>query len=360
MSESYSAWHFDGKTAVRRTVTIDIIGQDILLSEQERRHGPFPVEYLTYVGQQGGADVYGLEGHDGWRLGIKGDVPQWIAHIMPEKRRYGGWVDKLGLGPASIAFAGISAAVVAVVLLAPQWLAPLVPASAERELGEALVGDFGGRFCSTPNGSAALKKMTDALEENNEDLQVEVANIDMINAIALPGGKVILFKGLLGSASSADEVAGVLAHEIGHVRERHVMQSLLRQLGLSVVLGGADGTGGGILSSLLGSAYSRDAEREADGYSMEAMERANISPIATAGFFRRLSRLDGSANAEDSSGNITGYMSSHPLSSERKKAFENSLKKGHEYQPILTQTEWKNLQNMCEEDEDVEEGFGLF
>lgn len=355
----YTAWHFDGHTAVRRPVTIDIIARGLLLNERERRHGPFPLDEVTYVGQQGETHVYGLEDKDGWRLGIRGELPPAIAALLPEKRRYGGWIDRLGLGRATVGFTAISAAVVATVLLAPQWLAPLVPQSLESDLGDALVGDFGGRFCATPEGSAALSKMTSALVENPQDLQVEVANIDMVNAIALPGGKVILFKGLIDSARSPDEVAGVLAHEIGHVRERHVMQGLLRQLGLSVILGGADGMAGGMLNSVLSMSYSREAEREADSYSIAAMKRAEVSPLPTAGFFRRLSRMDGSAGRENSS-NITGYMSSHPLSSERKKAFEESAVKGKEYQPVLSAAEWNALKEMCAKDEDVEDGFGLF
>jgi len=355
----YIAWHFDGHTAVRRAVTLDIIARGLLLNERERRHGPFAFDEMTYIGQQSGAHVYGLEEKDGWRLGIAGEVPKEIADFLPTKRRYGGWIDRLGIGPAAIGFTAISAAIVAAVLLAPQWLAPLVPQSFERDLGDALVGDFGGRFCTTPDGSAALTKMTGALIENPEDLQIEVANIDMVNAIALPGGKVILFKGLLNSARSPDEVAGVLAHEVGHVRERHVMQGLLRQLGLSVILGGADGMAGGMLNSVLSMSYSREAERAADSYSIAAMKRAEVSPLPTAGFFRRLSRMDGSAGQEGS-GNITGYMSSHPLSSERKKAFEQSAIKGKEYQPVLNAAEWNALKEMCNKDKDVADGFGLF
>ena len=73
-----------------------------------------------------------------------------------------------------------------------------------------MVGDFGGRFCDTPKGRAALAKLTKSLDGNPKELQVEVANIDMLNAVALPGGKVVLFQGLLDQAKSPDEVAGVL------------------------------------------------------------------------------------------------------------------------------------------------------
>ncbi len=356
----FQAWHFDGKSAVRRPVDIQAIGNDFYLTETERRHGPFAFADMTYVGEQNGAHVYGHDEIDGWRLGLRGEIPGELSGLLPPPRRYGGWIDRLGLGKASITFAVISAAVVAVVLFTPQWLAPLVPSSWEREMGDALVGDFGGRFCSTEDGSAALAKMTHALDDNPEDLQVEVANIDMVNAVALPGGKVIIFQGLIDNARSPDEIAGVLAHEIGHVRERHVMQALLRQFGLSIVLGGADGTGGSLLNGALSSSYSRDAEREADDFSIRAMRNANISPAATAGFFRRLSRLDGSDQPDQNAARITGYMSTHPLSGERQRAFENSLEEGKQYAPSLTAAEWQSLKTMCENDPDVESGFGPF
>ena len=177
--------------------------------------------------------------------------------MLPAARTYGGSIDRLGFGKAVIGFTLASAAAVAIVLLSPQWLAPLIPSTLDKKLGDALVGDFGGRFCSTPAGDAALKKLVASLDDQPKDLRVEVAKIDMINAVALPGGNVILFDGLLKQARSPDEVAGVLAHEIGHVREKHVMQALLRQMGLAVVLGGIDGNSGALVNNVLAMSYSR-------------------------------------------------------------------------------------------------------
>lgn len=344
---------------MRRKVEVQTVGTQFFLLETERRHGPFAFADLEFVANQAGADVYGLDGHDGWRLGLSGPVPQELTAMLPAKRKYGRWVDRLGLGKATIAFTVISAAVVAVVLLTPQWLAPLIPASVDKSIGNALVGDFGGRFCHTPAGDAALKKLTSSLDSNPQDLQVEVAKIDMINAVALPGGKVILFDGLVKQARSPDEVAGVLAHEIGHVREKHVMQALLRQMGLAVVLGGVDGNSGAMVNSMLAMSYSRESEAEADAHSMKALGNAAISPVATASFFERLSELDGSARGGDEGTGITGYMSSHPLSRERKKAFEASILKGKNYKPALTSAEWTELKTMCTQDRKAKSGFGF-
>ena len=353
----FSVWHFDGQSAVRRKVEIQTIGADFYLLEREQRNGPYAFSDLKYVGEQGGALVYGHAERDGWRLGLLGPVPPELSAHLPVKRKYGGVIDRLGLGPASLSFALVSAAAVAVVLLAPQWLAPLIPASFETKMGDALVGDFGGRFCHTPKGSAALKKLASSLDDHPEDMQVEVAKIDMINAVALPGHKVILFDGLVKQANSPDEVAGVLAHEMGHVREHHVMQALLRQMGLSLVLGGLDGNSSGVLNNVLSMSYSRSSESAADKHSINALSKAHISPIATADFFQRLSSMDGSENEKANS--IAGYMSSHPLSRERKKAFERSVIKGGNYKPALSSEEWEELKTMCAQDRKAKSGFGF-
>jgi beta-barrel assembly-enhancing protease len=360
VSHFFKAWYFDGVKAVRRDVDLEVIGGQFVLNEREHRHGPYPLSDLVFNGHQGDAKVYGLKKQDGWRLGLEGHVPEELVPLLPKPEKYGRWIDKIGLGPASISFAILSAVAVAVVIWSPQWLAPVIPDSVDRQLGDALVGDFGGRFCNTPKGKAALSKLTKSLDPNAKELQVEVANIDMVNAVALPGKKVILFNGLLTQASTPDEVAGVLGHEIGHVRERHVMQGLLRQMGLAVVLGGFDGSGGNTINEMLSTTYTRDAEREADDYSIAAMKRAKISPIGAADFFRQLSAMDGSSQIRNRNERaLANYSSSHPLSDERRKLFEKAVVKGKAYKPALTYDEWQELKTMCAQDKDVKSGWGF-
>lgn len=359
MTTFFSAWHYDGQSAVRKNVEVQVAGSDFYIAEGERRYGPFGFSELRFISMQGDSTVYGLPSVDGWRLGLSGSIPAELASHLPATQKYGGWIDRAGLGRAAIVFAGISAAVLAVVLLSPQWLAPLIPDSVETKIGNALVGDFGGRFCHTPEGSKALAKLVRSLDKNPQDLHVEVAKIDMFNAVALPGHRVILFDGLVSEAKSPDEVAGVLAHEIGHVRERHVMQALIRQMGLSVVLGGMDGTGGNALGNALAIGYTRGSESAADRYSIKALNNASISPMATAEFFDRLAEKSGEKQAGKTFTTVTGYISSHPMSSNRKKAFEASVIKGKGYQPALSATEWEDLRTMCQKDKKAKSGFGL-
>src|SRR5690606_26348291 len=104
---------------------------------------------------------------------------------------------------------------------------------------------------------------------------VSVADDPQVNAFAAPGGRIVLLEGLLREAESPDEIAGVLAHEIGHVTERHPTAAALRLLGIQALLTGIFGDGslasaaagaGGLLVAL---SYSRDDERTADRLAAE-------------------------------------------------------------------------------------------
>lgn len=114
-----------------------------------------------------------------------------------------------------------------------------------------------------------------------------------------------------------------------------------------------------MLSGVLSVTYTRSSENAADRYSIKALSGAAISPVATADFFQRLAKMSGEATGNKKLTAMTGYMSSHPLSAERKKAFENSIVKGKKYKPALTPVEWTELKTMCTQDRKAKSGFGL-
>jgi predicted Zn-dependent protease len=171
---------------------------------------------------------------------------------------------------------------------------------------------------------------------------VRVIDLDLVNAVALPGRRVLLFKGLVADARSPDEVAGVLAHEIGHIENRDVMAGLIRDFGLSLLLGGADG--GAMAQALVTNRYSRSAERGADRRAIAALARADITPVATAGFFARLGKSEATFGRAT---RMLGYLSSHPLSVERQQAFARSVKPGHAYRPALDSAQWQAVRALC-------------
>lgn len=351
----FPAWHYDGSSAVRRYVLIEPFGREFRVIEDEAVIGEYKFADLTFNDDQGEYLTYRHAEIDGWRLGVSNPLAPELEGRLPAQVRYGGFIDRIGLGRAAVILAGISAIAATIFLTAPTWIAPLVPQSTEARIGELLFDDFGGRVCSTADGDAALAKLVEKLDGTDENLRVEVVNMDMVNAVALPGGRVLLFDGLLAEAESPEEAAAVLGHEIGHVRKRHVMQSLLRQMGLSVLLGGMDGAGGSTVSGLLSLSYSRDAEREADTYSIARMQGARISPEGGAALFDRLA---GEGGPEGSARTMIGYISSHPHSDERADAFREAAE-GGDYDPALSDTEWRALQDMCAEDPDVAESASI-
>jgi len=353
MREAAAVWHYDGVTARRRHPSLTPVADGFLLIEDDATTGPFAWDALIAQTGAAGEQVYGLKGQPGWRIGFSGDVPAGIDARLPHPERYGRWIDRFGLARASVVLAVVAGFIVFIGVSAPGWIAPYVPSSWERRLGDAMVGDFGGRFCNGPGGQQALDRLAGQLAGRGAPIEVRVANIEMVNAVALPGDKIVIFRGLLSDAKSPDEVAGVLGHEIGHVRNRDVMAALLRQMGLSVLLGGFNGDVGGTFNALLAATYSREAESRADGYAIGALARARVSPAATAGFFKRLARDEaklGPARA------ALGYMSSHPLSASREQKFKAGVSASASYRPALDAAEWQALAGICTNDPKVKDG----
>ncbi len=350
-----SVWHYDGASGIRHEPELVPEGDGFRLKLDGRLGLPHRWVDLVFTGDKEGSATYGLKGTRGWRIGFDAPIPNDIERQLPHHVKYGGWIDRIGLWPAAGAFVAVSTAALFVAVQVPDWLAPLVPESFERKLGDAMVGDFGGRICNGPGGQEALDALVRRVEPKSRDLRVRVVNINMVNAVALPGGNVFVFRGLLQEAKSPDELAGVLGHEIGHVRNRDVMQALLRQMGVSVLLGGANSNVSGSLNAVISSTYSREAESKADTYAIKAMERSNVSPIATAGFFARLAEMEKSLGQAKAA---LGYLSSHPLSEVREKAFRSSVNGKANYTPVITAEQWRSLVESCKNDPDVEEGGG--
>ncbi len=349
---STASW-YDGLTAIRHEGEAVWNGADALdLRGVDGSVTAIPLDDLRFGEARKGTLLYRRESLPDFRLTLPADMPPGLARHLPARQEYGAWVDRIGLGKAAVGFGVLSAMAVALFMTAPEWLGPRVPPSWEREMGDALVGDFGNRLCRTPEGDAALAKLLGAVDPGREKIRAGVANIDMVNAVALPGGQVLLFDGLVQEAESPEELAGVLGHEVGHVRERHVMTAMLRQFGLSILLSGANS---GVTNGVFGVAsmgYSRDAEREADAYARARLAESRISPLGSAEFFERMAEEMG--ESEESTA-VVGWIASHPSSVERATAYRADAPKGARFRPALTKAEFAALKSMCEEDPDVEE-----
>ena len=251
-----------------------------------------------------------------------------------------------------------AAAVLSIVLvvmfaipLAADRLAPLVPDGFERRVGEAsevqVKAIFGKKSCDSPAGLAAYDKLMRELRVAaglDADVKSEVLSTEIPNAFALPGGKVFLLSALLAKANNPDEIAGVLAHELGHLKHRDNMRELIYNGGTSFLIGllFGDVTGSSALifasRSVVTASYSRDAESNADSTTIEVMHKLGRSPKPMGEFLLRIT------GAQANRG-IT-ILASHPLSEDRL-ADLSKLDRPNTGAELLSAAEWQALKAIC-------------
>lgn len=338
------AWLYDGSTAIRHAVDVGREGDVLQIVHDGAPIEELPIAALAVADRGPGGLTLRREGGAGWRLKLPHPIPPEIDDCFPARASYGRWIDRIGLIPALGACAAASLGVLAFGYFAPTMLAPLVPASVERAYGAALVGDFGGKFCSTPAGTAALRKLTARLDQDPRDLNVRVVDVPVVNAAALPAGNIVIFDKLFEEVDSPDELAGILAHEIAHVRRRHVTAALLREFGVGIFATSIGGSTAGRVDNFLSLSFTRRAEGEADAEAIAMLQRARISPAPTAAFFRKLKDVEGD---DGRFAPAMAYLSSHPLSSARERRFETAAKNGGAYRPALSPREWTELRAIC-------------
>jgi predicted Zn-dependent protease len=228
-------------------------------------------------------------------------------------------------------------------------LAPFVPLAVEKRIGEAVDRQartvFGGQNCTRPDGHAAFTKMVNKLKDAGRfdgQLEAHVLSSNIANAYALPGGTVYLLDGLLQRARNPDEIAGVIAHELGHAQNRDGLRKIIQTGGSSFLIGllFGDVTGGGAVllaaRSMLDASYSREAETRADGFAITAMHGLGRSPRPMGEFLVRVT----------GGGRFSTVIDSHPLSADRldRMKKEDRPESGT---PILSEQEWQALKQIC-------------
>lgn len=209
----------------------------------------------------------------------------------------------------------------------------------EREVGARehpkIIEQFGGVYDSPELGYYVARigaKLAFYAELPDQDYTFTILNDDKVNAFAVPGGYVYVTRGLLAIASDEAEMAGVLAHEIGHLTARHTAQrysaTMATNIGLQVlgVIGSAAGApvGAGQLASFGAQvalqSYSREQELESDMLGVRYLSRAGYDPEAMTGFFLKLqahTKLQAVMRGEKDRSENFSIMSTHPLTSER-------------------------------------------
>jgi beta-barrel assembly-enhancing protease len=189
----------------------------------------------------------------------------------------------------------------AVVAAATRFAIKQTPVTWEEHLTDAVIAEHTNLFVIDTNDvhlpvvTQLVARIAAALPPEDRHYQFRVVVLDhyVVNAFAMPGGRIFVFKGLLYSTEQPEELAGVLAHEMAHVTHRHGLHKLIAAKGpyyaLRLFIGKQEGLLSDISSAsqlLVGLQYSRSMERDADATGWHYLAAADIDPRGMANFFR--------------------------------------------------------------------------
>ncbi len=301
---------------------------------------------------------------DGARVVIAGrdSIARILATLPQLQRRHraeAGRQMRLAM-TATLALAAVIAAYVYGVPVLAGRLVHLVPPAWEASLGETvsqqMEAGFGGdlEVCDPDPQSLAnraIRRFGEAAVAGTGtpfDLDIQVVRSDVPNALALPGGKVYFFSALLNLARTRDEFAGVLAHEIGHVVNRHGMEQLISTAGTGALIGFilGDLTGisvaAGLGTMVIDTRFSRLSEVQADAFAADVAQRMDFHPAG-------LAELVGRAGADDDFARALALLSTHPLTDDRRAALEiMARERPTGLEPPFTNAEWRAIKAMCD------------
>ena len=216
--------------------------------------------------------------------------------------------------------------------LSPEEPIEVISAEKEAELGDFFIEAFLEGTSEVEDTSiqrtmdTITTRLLTTLDTTEHAYSFYVVRDDQINAFATLGGNIVVFSGLISFCERPEELAAVLAHEIGHVEERHVTNKLLKEFSLGVLFGVL--TGGDvivvqeILRTLASTAFDRSQEAAADDFALEMMEDASVHPHYLGTFFRRLREQNDLSEVTD---RLT-LISTHPADKNRvNNAFEHRV-----------------------------------
>jgi Zn-dependent protease with chaperone function len=357
---------FDGATTARHDVLVDLAPDALSVLDREGRVlAQWPYDELETLSSPDG--VLRLARADNpvlARLEIRDSQLAAAIDERSEPVDRSGRIDrrlrmKVILWSIAATASLLLLAVVGVPLIATE-LTPIIPYAIERKLGAAVDAQaramldsrhIGAAFeCGNSEreriGHAAFDKLMQQLESGASlplPLQVAVVRRPEPNAITLPGGHIYVFEGLIDKARTPDELAAVVAHEIGHVAHRDGTRSVLEGAGLSLLFGMllGDFVGGGAVvyagKTILQTSYSRGVEAAADGYGVDLMSKIGGDPRALGSI---LTRIAGTTHPGPK------ILSDHPETRDRVAAIEAMAVSGAR-RPLLGESEWASLKRIC-------------
>jgi predicted Zn-dependent protease len=357
--------YLDGRSAARRPATIRLFPTGLQVTTDDGRDFQWPFGEIRqtqgfYAGEEVRLERGGplaetlLVSDPAFLVALREAAPEAAARFHdPGRRRL-----------RATATAGAAVAVVALTVVIYVWgipalatlVAARVPVGWEERLGQAAVEQLApaARRCVDPGRQARIEaivaRLMAPLPSRPYTIRVVVVDDGRVNALAAPGGWIVVFRGLLERTGTAEELAGVLAHEIQHVLRRHATRTLIQHASMALLVSALAGDPTGALGfgiegarSLAALEYSRQFETEADVEGLQLLLAAGIDPGGMITFFESLARPSAGTPA------LLTYLSTHPSPDDRLarlRALARSAPAAAA--PLMTREEWRAVAAMCD------------
>jgi beta-barrel assembly-enhancing protease len=299
------------------TTTLDWALKDITASFD------FSTQSTRLKYSNSGAEVL-IQGHDAADFVKEMQAEQ--QKIWYKKSGVKDWIRNLTL------LAGLLGLLILLYILIVPWLsekmASKVSVNTERQLGDAVYDAMGLAAQEDTAASFVLNEFFAEMDVPTAyRIRITVVNDNVVNAFALPGGRIVVYTSLLKQIKSYPELAALLSHEFTHINNKHSTKSIFRRLGSKVFIGLLFGRFGTVTSVLVNHAdnlksltYSRKLEKEADKEGLAILTQRKIDPQGFVALFNHL-KASAPSNA------LPEFLGSHP-DIEKRIAYINEASKG--------------------------------